>query len=243
MIEHTTKSLDFQITPQPTETSCGPACLHAIYRYFDEEISLMQIMHEVSHLEAGGTLAVFLACHALHRGYSATIYTYNLSTFDPTWFLKPDTDLKQCLISQKRKKNDRKLHEATEGYLEFLQSGGRLCFEDLTTALIRKYLNRSIPILTGLSSTYLYQSPREWGPEGKENDIKGEPVGHFVVLYGYNRKERTVMVADPLSSNPFSKDHHYIVNIDRVLCSILLGVLTYDANLLVITPQKNKKGM
>ncbi len=33
------------------------------------------------------------------------------------------------------------------------------------------------------------------------------------------------------------------VNIDRVICSILLGVLTYDANLLIIQPAKEKRRM
>ena len=35
------------------------------------------------------TLAVLLGCHALRRGYEATIYTFNLQVFDPTWFEEP----------------------------------------------------------------------------------------------------------------------------------------------------------
>ena len=34
-------------------------------------------------LDQGGTLDVFLANHALQRGYKATILTYNLDLFDP----------------------------------------------------------------------------------------------------------------------------------------------------------------
>ena len=80
-----TAKLYLDILPQPDNTTCGPTCLHAIYRYFGDEIPLHQVVSEVPQIEAGGTLAVYLAVHALRRGYSATIYSYNLQIFDPTW--------------------------------------------------------------------------------------------------------------------------------------------------------------
>lgn len=232
--------LNFRIESQPTDTTCGPACLHAVYNYFGDTISLEQVMQEVPYLTKGGTLDVFLACHALNRGYSATIYTYNLTIFDPTWFAGDSSSIAGKLEDQMKVKDIPKIHEASQGYLEFLESGGELRFQDLTPSLIRKYVKRSVPILTGLSSTYLYRSPREYGYEGEWDDIRGEPTGHFVVLYGYSRDERTVMIADPFLQNPYAEGHHYMINIDRVLCSILLGVLTYDANLLIISPRKTR---
>jgi hypothetical protein len=232
------KFLDLKILAQPDPTACGPSCLHAVYRYYGDEISLEQVVREVKNLEGGGTLDVFLANHALRRGYSARIYTYNLRVFDPTWFVPGRRDIRERLEEQMKNKDVEKLHIATKGYMEFLTLGGELRLEDLTTALLRKYLNRSVPMLTGLSSTYLYRCSRELGYEGKEDDLRGEPAGHFVVLCGYNRDERTVMIADPFLPNPFSDSHKYLVNIDRVVCSILLGVLTYDANLLIIKPNR-----
>lgn len=234
--------LDFSILSQPDETTCGPSCLHAVYRYYGYDIGLDQVIQEVRNLEGGGTLDVFLAIHALRRGFSAVIYTYNLTVFDPSWFRSGRSDLRDRLVAQMKVKDDPKLHVATKGYLEFLDLGGELRFEDLTTSLIRKYLKRSVPIITGLSSTYLYRSPREVGEKGLEDDIRGGPAGHFVVLCGYNREERTVLIADPFSPNPFSERHKYLVNIDRVLCSILLGVLTYDANFLIIRPDRPPRG-
>jgi hypothetical protein len=242
MTEHMDTRLSMQMLRQPSETTCGPSCLHAIYSYYGEELSIKKIISEVISLKAGGTLEVFLGCHALRKGYSALIYTYNLTVFDPTWFVPGAPDIRERLKAQMKAKKDQKLHTATKGYLEFLELGGELRFEDLTTALIRKYLNRSIPVLAGLSATYLYQSPREFGREGNWDDIKGKSAGHFVVLCGYNREKRTVLVADPLFPNPVSVSHNYIVNIDRVLCSILLGVLTYDASLLIIRPERKTEG-
>jgi hypothetical protein len=36
--------------------------------------------------------------------------------------------------------------------------------------------------------------------------------------------------------NPVSNDHYYMVSIARLLGAVLLGILTHDANLLIIEP-------
>ena len=229
--------LRLDMLAQPDETTCGPTCLHSVYRFYGEEVPLQRMIDEVPRLEEGGTLAVHLACHALKRGYSAAIYTYNLQVFDPTWFLPGAPDMRQRLEAQMQSKQSKKLRIATHAYLEFLDLGGHLRFEDLTAGLVWRYLNRGIPILTGLSATYLYRSAREKGARMDYDDIAGEPSGHFVVLCGYDREERSVLIADPLLPNPVSETNQYVVNIDRLVCSILLGILTYDDNLLIIKPR------
>ena len=141
--------LTLDILPQPDDTTCGPTCLHAVYRYFDDPIPLRQVVREVTHLESGGTLAVFLACHALQRGYTATIFTYNLHFFDPSWFHPKNVDLREKLLAQADfKKNNERLQISTRAYLEFLELGGKIYFEDLTRTLIRWYLRQSVPIIT-----------------------------------------------------------------------------------------------
>jgi Peptidase_C39 like family len=234
-------NLRVEILTQPDDFTCGPTCLHALYRYFGDHVPLEQVVAEVSMLESGGTLDVLLANHALKRGYTAKIFTYNVELFDPTWFASPEIDLAERLRLQMAHKNGTRLKVATEAYLEFLERGGRILYEDLTTALVRKYLAREIPILTGLSATYLYGSSREDGPTGKPDDIRGKPAGHFVVLCGYDRDTRDVLVADPLRKNPHSDTNQYTISIDRVLCAILLGIVTYDANLLIIEPRQKSR--
>ena len=229
--------LPFSILPQPDDSTCGPTCLHSIYRYYGDDIALEQVIEEVTMLEAGGTLAVLLASHALQRGYTATIYTYKLQLFDPSWFVPGAPDLHERLLAQMACKEDKRLQVASEAYLRFLEQGGELRLEDLTPSLLRRYVKRSIPVITGLSSTYLYRTPREFGPKCDYDDVRGEPTGHFVVLCGYNKDSRTLQVADPLLPNPVADTQLYDVCIDRVLCSILLGVLTYDANLLIVRPR------
>jgi Peptidase_C39 like family len=230
--------LPFDIASQPDEITCGPTCLQALYRYYNDPIPLGQVIAEVPMLEGGGTLAVLLACHALQRGYRATIYTYKLQLFDPTWIDLPPRALGDKLRAQALFKRDPRLLAATEGYLQFLELGGELRARDLSGALLRGFLNQGTPIIAGLSATFLYRSAREFGSNCDYDDIRGEPSGHFVVLHGYDREARTVHVADPLKSNPLTGTQNYTAGIDRVINAILLGVLTYDANLLIIQPVK-----
>lgn len=233
-----TAQLELEILPQPDDTTCGPTCLHAVYRYWGDEAPLEGVVAEVEPLPGGGTFAVTLACHALLRGYLAEIYTYNLQMFDPTWF-GGGVDLGERLKAQLKHKGTRKLQIATDAYLEYLRLGGLVRFEELRPSLIRRFLNRGAPILTGLSATYLYRCAREH--EDQYDDIRGEPVGHFVILSGYDRKKREVTVSDPAHDNPLFRTHRYSVRMDRLITAIALGVMTYDANLLVLTPGPKRK--
>lgn len=227
--------------PQPDDTTCGPTCLHAVYHYFGDGIPLHSVIREVDTIPSGGTLGIMLAVHALRRGYKATIYSYNIRLFDPTWFNLTSGEICAKLKAQARVKKREKLQVATHAYIDFLEQGGKLRMRDLTPRLLRKYLNRGIPILTGLSATYLYQTQREYGPDMKDDDVRGHPSGHFVVLRGYDRLKRSIFIADPLESNPYSSDHQYELGIDRVISAILLGIITDDANVIIIEPRKDAK--
>lgn len=236
------ESLDLPIAPQPDETTCGPTCLHAVYGYYGDRLDLPRVIAEVPALAGGGTLGVLLGCHALRRGYRAAIYTYKLQLFDPTWRGLGRNDLMDKLRRQLEFKRDEKIRIATDGYLDFLSMGGEVRFADLTGSLLRRYLNQSAPIIAGLSATYLYGSAREFGPRCDYDDLRGEPAGHFVVLSGYDRENREVAIADPLATNPLTARHHYRVRLERLVCAILLGVLTYDANLLIVQPKREEHG-
>jgi len=228
--------LPLEMLAQPDEVTCGPTCLHAIYRYWGGEDALGDVIAGTRRLDHGGTLAVFLGCDALRRGYNATIYTFNLNLFDPTWFRR-GVDLGERLRRQAEVKHDPRLAHATTGYLDFLDHGGRVRLTDPTRTLVRGLLRRRLPLLAGLSSTFLYRAPREYGPHDTPDDLLGEPAGHFVVLCGYDRRERKVQVADPYEPHPHGPNRRYWISIDRVIGAILLGIVTYDANLLVITPR------
>jgi hypothetical protein len=231
--------LPVETLPQPDETTCGPTCLHAVYRYWGDREPLETIIARMYRLERGGTFAVFLGCDALRKGYRAAIYTYNVTVFDPTWFVR-GVDIAERLTKQREVKSDERLQIATSGYLQFLQLGGRLRFADLSQVLVRALLRFRLPILTGLSSTYLYRSSREYGPLDAPDDIRGFPAGHFVVIAGFDRTRRNVLVVDPYQPNPYGEAHEYWISIDRVVTAVLLGIVTHDANLLVVYPGRER---
>ncbi|CDZ78007.1 Peptidase C39 family protein [Legionella massiliensis] len=237
--------IDLTIHTQPDDESCGPTSLHALYRYYGLNIELEEVIKSVERSHSGGTLAALLGKHALERDFSATIYVNNVSIFDPTWFdiehgESCGSNLSGKLIAQMQHKTDANLHQASNAYLDFIKLGGQVRFHILTVALLKKYFAQKIPILTGLSATYLYRSARERFDEGKAvfDDIRGTPCGHFVVLCGYDDSKKHVVVADPHWANPISRNNYYKVSSNRLINAILLGVLTYDANLLIIQPKR-----
>jgi hypothetical protein len=231
---------NLEIQRQPDDQTCGPTCLHAVYRHFGEELPLERLVAEIPMLdEGGGTLEVMLGVHALRRGYRATLHTFNLRVFDPTWFARRES-LAEKLEAQLATRKHPKIRLASRGYLDFLRLGGRIRFGDLTSSTLRAPLKRQLPILTGLSATYLHRSMRELPETCQDDDLRGDPVGHFVVLCGYDEKQRSVLVADPLE-HPATGKSKYLVPIARVVGSIFLGVLTYDASCLVIEPRRRRE--
>ncbi|WP_153559002.1 C39 family peptidase [Roseimaritima sediminicola] len=246
-------ALELEIQPQPTDSSCGPTCLAAVYQYWNDPVELNDLIEEVGRLGSGGTMAVQLACHGLSRGYRAVINTYNLQLFDPTWFAATGTaesdllaaKLRQQLVSkgQRTDLDQDRLRVSTQSYLRFLSLGGQVQMRPLDEQLIVQSLTQGIPLLCGLSATYLYQECRErshavdrHGISSTQDDIAGEPTGHFVVLHGYDHHSGQVFIADPLHPNPLAPTGKYAAPLSQVAASIHLGILTYDANLLALTP-------
>lgn len=230
--------ITININTQPDDVTCGPTSLHAVYNYYGDTVPLSQVIAEVEQITTGGTLEALLGKHALKRGYRAVLYVYNLLVFDPTWFHgRKKVNLAEKLRAQLEYKKDPRFVESVQAYLDFLELGGEILFKDITPNLLKHYFRNDMPILTGLSSTYLYQSAREFVNDNGDvtyDDIRGVPAGHFVVLCGYDEKHHRVIVADPHPG--FVSSNYYHVTIGRLINAIILGVLTYDANLLIIEP-------
>ena len=232
---HTTRGTPIHVPmgAQPDDFTCGPTSLQAVYAYFGDPPGLEEILEAIPFLEEGGTLAVHLGVDALRRGYGARLHSYNLQVFDPSWHDYDMAELDRALAARARAKSDRKLRESIAAYRSFIHAGGTLDLTDISPALLRGYFDRGLPVLAGLSATYLYASARERvaGSAMVHDDIAGDPQGHFVVLCGFEGPH--VIVADPFEENP-SGDRHYPVEVSRLIHAILLGVLTYDGNLLIL---------
>lgn len=238
--------IDLTIHTQPDDETCGPTCLHAIYAHFGFRDNLEDIINDVERSISGGTLAPMLGKHALMRGFDTTIYINNLDVFDPTWFDAGKSDIDELIKKLRRQmsyKKSKHIMQSSIAYQQYLELGGNVRFQTINTTLLKSYFKQKIPILTGLSATYLYRSARErYTKQGASyyDDIKGHPCGHFVVLCGYDETNRHIVVADPHRENPLSHNNYYKVSSNRLINAIMLGVLTYDANMLIIQPKKEK---
>jgi len=230
--------LGIQILSQPDDSTCGPTSLHGVYRYYDLDISLDEVIRQVTSWKTGGTLAVNLGIHALRMGFQAAIYTYNLKVFDPTWKGLSNNELIGKLRDQRKWKRSKRFLGATQSYIDFLSQGGEIRFQEMDPPLLYFFLDRKYPILTGLSATYLYDCARErTNFKGKSvfDDLKGAPMGHFVILHQRDGEDQ-IHVADPYKENPMVGAQYYTASVQKIMNSILLGILTYDANLLIIHP-------
>ena len=228
-------NVKYPMLRQPDDITCGPTCLHSIYEYYADSMALDDVIREVPMLRGGGTLGALLGTHALQRGYKVWIYSYNLNVFDPTWFKLSRAALLAKLHQRMLAKRNTKLRIAIQAYMDFIEAGGEIRFADLSPSLVSEYLIQGIPILTALSATYLYRSMREFGKDTVSDDVRGDPQGHFVVLTSFAPDENAVTVADPYDPESMSYGHVYKVSMEHLICSILLGVVTYDGNLIVIT--------
>jgi hypothetical protein len=227
---------------QPDDVSCGPTCLRKVYDFYGLEVDIEEVITSLERNEDGGTLAVFLGIAALKRGFAARIYSYDLRIFDPTWIRLGPRELAEKIHARFPYLADAKRLRAASAYIRFLEMGGELAFEELTHGLLKTIIDREHPVLAGLSATYLYRHPRERWDEILErmvdDDVRGEPTGHFVVISGYDQWGRRLVLLDPFEYTPNSADGGRIwVDADRLINAILLGDVTYDAVLLEVWPK------
>jgi hypothetical protein len=225
---------------QPDDVTCGPTCLRKVYDFYGLEVELGEVLGEIDRNEDGGTLAVFLGISALNRGFRARIYSYDLRIFDPSWFGLGAEELCAKVVERMPYVPSPKSLRSARAYKNFLELGGEMEFDELTPALLKSVLDREHPILAGLSATYLYRFTRERWDNGSDvpvdDDVRGSPTGHFVVIVGYEHWGRAFCLRDPSQHVPVSDDGRQVVDAQRLINAILLGDLTHDAVLLEIWP-------
>jgi hypothetical protein len=225
---------------QPDDVTCGPTSLRKVYNFYGLEIELDKVLETLERNDDGGTLAVFLGMAALRQGFRTRIYSYDMQIFDPTWARLDPHELKAKIRARFPYLTDAGRKRAAVAYVRYLEMGGELAFDDLTPPLLRGIIDRGHPILAGLSATYLYGFCRErWDEqEGRlvDDDVAGEPTGHFVVISGYQQWGRQLTVLDPSAHVPKSDEGRVHVGAERLINAILLGDATYDAVLLELWP-------
>ena len=226
---------------QPDDVTCGPTCLRKVYDYYGLSSGADEVLREIDRNEDGGTLAVFLGIAGIRRGMRGRIFAYDLRIFDPTWAALDRSSLRRRLDARLPHLRDLKRLRAAHAYMEFLDLGGEISvLEELTPALLKSVIDREHPLLVGLSATYLYRFSRERWDERidrfVDDDVAGDPTGHFVVVVGYEHYGRRFTLRDPSEHVPVRDGGRVVVDAQRLINAILLGDATYDAVLLELWP-------
>ncbi|MBN8548335.1 MAG: peptidase-C39 like family protein [Deltaproteobacteria bacterium] len=225
-----------RILAQPDGESCGATCLEAVYRYCGLPLEIQTILTTLQTLPGGGTLAPYMGTDARRHSLQATITPYDTRIFDPSWSSMAEPELAENLRRSREYRLEPRTIESVDAYIEFLAAGGKLLFAPLSPTLLTKMLEKG-PIIAGLNATYLYGCAREFeSPHGLAYDaVRGQTLGHFVVIVGIDICNDAVSILDPQLPNPISATQQLLrIPTQLLLSAILLGALTYDSALLQV---------
>jgi len=161
------------------KNTCGPSSLQQILAYYGIEMDLKKIMRNVKIYKGGFAFMSDLATYVKKLGFDSKIICYDASIVDPTW-----SELSKRKIIQKLVKRFKFEKNGIKKLIKFLKVNGKLEIRIPTKELILSYLKKKVPPIICLSSTILRGKSRRY--KGKYDDIKGNPIGHFLVISGYD---------------------------------------------------------
>ena len=218
---------------------CGPTCLKEVFDFYNYKIDLKTIIKgtksEKKYIDWDYKLGLF----ALKCGFKVDVYTLTTDIFDPTWYnFKKDVLLKQLkkrlnFVSKNNKKDVKDGYiwwwykPALESIIKFIKAGGNIKFVPISKNLIIKLLKKGIPIIAPLNSTLIYKIRRVY--RNNFDDIKGEYVGHFIVISGYDsRKDKFILV----DSDRMADKRKGIIKVDADL--LINSIIMHTGDLIVV---------
>jgi len=217
---------------------CGPSCLQAVLKFYEEEISIKKLIEETKSRYKWHDWDYLLGLAALKKGLKVVVHTRSTSVFDPSWWKLSNTQLisklkKELDYAKKNKKKRRAswsyttlAYEAKEikTAINFLKSGGAIDFNIASAQLIQKYIHDNTPVMCAFNQQILHKAARIH--KQKVDDIKGAITGHMIVVIGYNKSK--FKVADP--GLWYNRSHYYWVSQQDLIDAIV----RYDGNLIAI---------
>ncbi|EKD49506.1 MAG: hypothetical protein ACD_63C00118G0002 [uncultured bacterium] len=199
---------------------CVPACLQQIFAFYHKKIEQAEILENLSMPKHGMSIPQ-AGIFTLKTGFKPLIITNNIYIFDPSWFRLTVKELLKRLI-ERRKYVDRYNQSVIDDFLQYFKEKGRIQFDTLSTELLVKYLEKNIPIIAELASTFLYKMRKSSTPGSFDDANRGEIEGHGVVIAGYIN--HTFKIIDPdVKNNPYSKDGIYWISEQDLLASIFIS--------------------
>jgi hypothetical protein len=156
--------LQLDILAQPDNVTCGPTCLHAVYRFYGDQLPLDQVIQRDSAASRRWDIGCFAGVPRFAPRLRRDHFDVQSADLRPDLVSAP-ISLAWRIVCELRwpSSGSSKLACGERGLSGIATDlGGRIQMEDFTSRLIRRYLKREIPILTGLSATYLYRRLASW---------------------------------------------------------------------------------
>lgn len=237
--------------PQPDDVSCGPTCLAQVLAGYGDDRPLSELLTKVRRNPDGGTQAVHLGQLALDIGYRARLYPLGVQVFDPTWWELEDPQIVEKLARRAEGLPAGPRRHEVQAWHRFMVSGGYIAFQEPTPQLLVRVLAQGRPLICGLNATWLYRESRTNPDTNRDDDVHGQPQGHFVTVTGYTGSGLHFHIADPSEDPPpYPGEPHpdeepdpeppvrgrYPLRAERLIHAILLGDGTRDAVLLEVWP-------
>lgn len=199
--------------------TCGPSSLTNIYAHFGKEVGLEKILNDLKVKDDETTYLPQLARHIQQNGLATQVLSSCPFNMSPDWKDLDKSSLIENLKAWTTHHHKNPWIKDALFLLYYLEEGGRVNLVDLSTKLIDEELTKGNVVLCCLEESWL------WGKRKVSNvveydSIRGEPRGHFVVVYG--QKDDEYLVSDPYPTNLPERQGLYSVSKDKLLVSVLV---------------------
>lgn len=245
------KPLAYQITPvrQATSQCLQTAVFQALSFFPDNTKSLDDIVAgvQVSVDENGnkvGTSIGHMATYIKLLGYNVHLHVFDVELFDRSWGALNNKVLAEALAKRRDNLPTRLYIHAdkdaiVEGYIAFLEYGGKMSFPQLSSQYLYDLLAQG-PFVAMLSSTYLnraiHQTYNKATDKFIDDAIRGRSVTHAVTVAGYQDGQFNIIDPQP----PEGIEQSRWIPAEHLIASIATAQTESDNILLSISKAANE---
>ncbi len=199
--------------------SCGPVCLLNVYRYFGIKTELKDILKELRIDDKTTTYPAQLASHLLSNGLKTVFINTNPFVVSPSWKNIRNKELVQKLTKWLKKNKKGRWEKSAKYLLKYLKKGGEIKICDLSTKMIDEYMAEGYLLICCLEESWIWGERKIKGTN-KFDDIKGEPRGHFIILY--DKEGEDYLVSDPYPTGLKNRNGLYKLDKNKLLAATLV---------------------
>ncbi len=225
------------------ESECVQASAAQILAFYGIRKTIEEIKNEVPPLrskdgELIGTLWAHIALYFLELGFNVTFHTTDVVIFDRRWKNLSNKELLKKLEQRQPHLTHgfygREILDAYfDGYTRFIKKGGIVQLPIVTSDYLYGLLKKG-PILASVDYQFL-NDVSKWSYMAEtdrwvEDDIKGIPLTHAIIISGY--RDGVYTIVDP----DFRYGGVRTIPADHLLGAFYLAQFSFDNMLITLSP-------